>query len=119
MEVGAPGGPQPGVVPQQKEEVLGQLPCLGIHRRQREAQDPEEALQGAGDHLREDTSTGLSPVQTLLPKAGAGVPSSEGRVEATCALVPAFQGAPSRVATFPSWAACMPAPGYCCEWSLV
>lgn len=56
VEVLAPGSPQSCIVLQQEEKVLGQLSCLCFYGRQREPQDPDEALQSARDHLRKQNA---------------------------------------------------------------
>lgn len=56
VEVLAPGSPQSCIVLQQEEKVLGQLSCFCFYGRQREPQDPDQALQGARDHLRKQNA---------------------------------------------------------------
>lgn len=56
VEVLAPGSPQSCIVLQQEEKVLRQLSCFAFYGRQREPQDPDQALQRACDHLRKQNA---------------------------------------------------------------
>lgn len=51
VEVLTPGCPELCIVLQQKEKVFCQLLCFCFYGRQREPQDPDQALQSTCDHL--------------------------------------------------------------------